>query len=275
MEFVKMEASGNDFVLINGFKYDIQDYSQMARELCHRRYGVGADGILVCRDSNIADIKMIYYNSDGSMGEMCGNGIRSFSKFVYEEKLIENKFFTVETGSGIKNIDLEIESGLVKTIKVNMGKAIFDPRHIPINMDKDKVIEEEIFLDGKLIVFSSIRVGVPHSVIFINDINEIDVNDLGRKIEIHPLFPNNTNVNFIEINSPDSINIYTWERGAGRTLGCGTGACASVVIGNFLGKLSNRVEVRTEGGQLEVILGDDSGIYMVGGARKTFKGHFL
>lgn len=271
MEFTKMEASGNDFVVFDGLKYDIKDYSKLAKKACHRRFGVGADGILVCEKSNLADIKMIYYNSDGSMGEMCGNGIRCFSKFVYEEKLIKKESFSVETAAGIQYVDLEIE-GDVKAIEVNMGNPIFKAKDIPVNIDKDKVIEETLMVDGKEIIFSSLLVGVPHVVTFVDDINEIDVNDLGRKIETHHIFPNKTNVNFIEVESNSRINIYTWERGAGRTLGCGTGSCASVVVGNMIGKLMNTVEVKTEGGELEVRLGDDYKIYMKGGANRIFQG---
>jgi len=275
MEFTKMEAAGNDFVVFDGFKYKIKDYSKLALKACDRHFSVGADGILVCEASDIADIKMIYYNSDGSRGEMCGNGIRCFSKYVYEKGLIDKKIFTVDTLAGIKTIWLETDDeNKVKTVKVNMGKPLFATKDIPVNLDKERVIEETMDIDGQKIVFSSLLVGVPHTVIFVDDIKNVDVNELGRKIEVHPLFPKKTNVNFVEVVDRDNINIYTWERGAGRTLGCGTGSCASVVIGNMIGKLSNTVHVKTEGGELEVQVEEDFEIYMKGKANIICDGVF-
>jgi len=275
MEFTKMEAAGNDFVVFDGFKYKIKDYSELALKACDRHFSVGADGILVCEDSDIADIKMIYYNSDGSRGEMCGNGIRCFSKYVYEKGLVDKKVFTVDTLAGIKTIWLETDNeNRVKTVKVNMGKPLFGTKNIPVNLDKGRVIEETMDIDGQKIVFSSLLVGVPHTVIFVDDIKNIDINELGRKIEVHPIFPRKTNVNFIEVVDRDNINIYTWERGSGRTLGCGTGSCASVVIGYMIGKLNNTVHVKTEGGELEVQLEEDFEIYMKGGASKICDGVF-
>lgn len=271
-----MVAAGNDFVLFNGFKYSIDDYEELAKKACDRHFSVGGDGIMVCEKSEIADIKMIYYNSDGSRGEMCGNGIRCFSKFVYDNGLVKDKIFTVETLAGIKTIWLETdEQDKVKSVKVNMGYPIFDPDKIPVNIDKEKVISETINIDGKEMFFSTILVGVPHTIIFVDDIDDIDVNELGRKIETHSMFPKKTNVNFIEVVDRKNINIYTWERGAGRTLGCGTGSCASVVMGNMLGKLDDVVNVKTEGGNLQVQLEANYEIYMKGGAQTICVGNFV
>ena len=275
MKFAKMVAAGNDFVLFNGFIYPIENYGQLAKKVCDRHFSVGADGMMVCEKSEIADIKMVYYNSDGSRGEMCGNGIRCFSKFVYDNKLVKNKTFTVETLAGIKTIWLETdEKDKVKSVKVNMGYPIFEPNKIPVDINKEKVVLESINVDGKEIEFSSVLVGVPHTVIFVDDINDIDVNEFGSKIEVHPMFPKKTNVNFIEVVDRKNINIYTWERGAGRTLGCGTGSCASVVMGNMLGKLDDSVNVKTEGGSLEVQLKENYEIFMKGGATTICIGEF-
>lgn len=275
MNFTKMIGAGNDFVVYNGLEYKIDNYTELALKSCDRHFSVGADGILVCEKSNIADIKMVYYNSDGSRGEMCGNGIRCFSKYVYENKLVNKKQFTVETLAGIKKIRLETdEFGKVDTIRVNMGHPIFEAKSIPVDIKKEEVILEKLNIDGKEIIFSSVLVGVPHTVIFVDDIDSIDINDLGGKLEVHSTFPKKTNVNFIEILDKTHINIYTWERGAGRTLGCGTGSCASVVIGHRLGKLDNIVKVKTEGGELQVELEDDYEIYMSGGAKTICIGKF-
>jgi len=275
MKFTKMVAAGNDFVLFNGFNYSIENYGELAKKACDRHFSVGGDGIMVCEKSEVADIQMIYYNSDGSRGEMCGNGIRCFSKFVYDNKLVKNKTFTVETLAGIKTIWLETdEKDKVKSVKVNMGYPIFEPKKIPVNIDKEKAVLESLKIDGKEIKFSSVLVGVPHTVIFVDDINDIDVNEFGSKIEVHPMFPKKTNVNFIEVVDRKNINIYTWERGAGRTLGCGTGSCASVVMGNMLGKLDDSVNVKTEGGSLEVQLKENYEIFMKGGATTICIGEF-
>ena len=276
MEFTKMEAAGNDFVLFNGFKYNIENLGALAKKACDRHYSVGGDGIMVCENSNIADIKMIYYNSDGTEGEMCGNGIRCFSKYVYENNFINKTEFTVETLAGIKTIVLELDgNNKVKTIMVNMGKANLKPSTIPVIFNRERVLEEKLEIDGEEVIFSSVLVGVPHVVIFVDNIENININELGKKIENHPIFPQKTNVNFIKIAKRNKIHIYTWERGAGRTLACGTGASASVFIGNLLGKLDNKVKVMAEGGELEVQIKENHQIFMKGGANTICKGIFL
>lgn len=275
MKFTKMVAAGNDFILYNGFDYTVNNYSNLAKKSCNRHFGIGADGIMVCEKSDVADIKMIYYNSDGSRGEMCGNGIRCFSKYIYENKILNKKSFTIETLAGIKTIWLEINDDTVEMIKVNMGVPIFESNMIPVSIDSDEVLLESIVIDGINIMFSSVLVGVPHTVIFVDDIKHVDINGLGEKLESHSIFPEKTNVNFVEILDRNNINIYTWERGAGRTLGCGTGSCASVVLGKKLGKLNNIVNVKTEGGQLQVELKDNYNIYMKGGATTICTGKML
>ncbi|NMB08386.1 MAG: diaminopimelate epimerase [Tissierellia bacterium] len=276
MEFTKMEAAGNDFVLFNGFKYNIENLGALAKKACDRHYSVGGDGIMVCENSNIADIKMIYYNSDGTEGEMCGNGIRCFSKYVYENNFINKTEFTVETLAGIKTIVLELDgNNKVKTIMVNMGKANLKPSTIPVIFNRERVLEEKLEIDGEEVIFSSVLVGVPHVVIFVDNIENININELGKKIENHPIFPQKTNVNFIKIAKRNKIHIYTWERGAGRTLACGTGASASVFVGNLLGKLDNKVKVMAEGGELEIQIKENHQIFMKGGANTICKGIFL
>lgn len=274
MNFQKYVAAGNDFIAFNGIDNSIDDLESFAKKVCHRQFGIGADGILVCEQSLESTIKMVYYNSDGTEGEMCGNGIRSFAKFVYDNQIIIDERFTVETLDGEKNIMLEVIDGKVSSVLVDMGYPTFKGNEIPIKVEKDKVIEETIRIDNVDYVYSAVLVGVPHVVIFVEDIGEININDLGRKIENHELFPCKTNVNFIEINNKEDINIYTWERGAGRTLGCGTGSCASVVIGNKLKKLHPNVRVNTEGGNLKVDLDKDFRITMSGDAKLVAKGEF-
>lgn len=276
MKFDKYVAAGNDFILFNGIEEPQKNYNQLALKICDRHFGIGADGFMICEKSDIADIKMLYYNSDGSQGEMCGNGIRSFSKYIYDYGIVKNKNLSIETLAGIKYITMETnELDKINIIKVDMGEPVFIGSEIPVTIHKEKIIEEIISIDDIDYTFSALLVGVPHVVIFVEDIDKININDLGKKIENHPLFPRKTNVNFIEIIDLNNINIYTWERGAGRTLGCGTGSCASVVIGNLLNKLSNRVNVNTEGGSLLVEVGEDYKIHMIGDAIHIASGNLL
>ena len=276
VKFDKYVAAGNDFIIFNGIKEPQKNYNELALKACDRHFGIGADGIMVCEKSNIADIKMLYYNSDGTQGEMCGNGIRPFSKYIYDNNIVKNKNISIETKAGIKYINVDVDKlDRVENIKVDMGYPVFEGNNIPIKINKERILEETITIDGKDYEFSAVSVGVPHVVVFVKDIKKIDINDLGRKIENNSLFPNKTNVDFIEILSHNNINIYTWERGAGRTLGCGTGSCASVVLGHMLNKLSNKVNVNTEGGSLKVELHSDYRILMTGDATHIASGLFL
>lgn len=276
MEFDKYQAAGNDFIIVNGLKREIRDYSKLALKICSRHFGVGADGLMVCEKSNVSDIKMLYYNSDGSQGEMCGNGIRTFSKYIYDCKIIKKKNISIETLAGIKYVYLEIDGkNNIESIKVDMGYPIFEPLKIPVDIEGNEVFEKELVVGNKTYIYSALKVGVPHAVIFTNNISECNINSVGKKIENHPIFPENINVNFVEIKDRKNISIYTWERGSGRTLGCGTGSCASVVIGKRLDKLDNSVNVKTEGGELKVELTDDENIYMIGRAVHIANGKFL
>lgn len=275
MKFNKMQGAGNDFLLFDGAKNKYENYSKMAKRLCDRRYGVGGDGIMIAEKSHKADIKMVYYNSDGSKGEMCGNGIRCFSKFIYEEEIIKKSEITIETGDGIKTAYLTInDKNEVDTIMISMGKTRLNPKEIPVAIDKDEVIKEKINIDGKEIVFSAVLVGVPHAVIICEDLEKVDVNTLGAKIEKNRLFPKNINVNFIQILDRNKIRIKTWERGAGRTLACGTGSCSAVYISNLLGLVNDEVIVEAEGGILKIKLQGDE-VFMIGTAETTFKGEIV
>lgn len=275
MNFTKMQAAGNDFVIFNGLQDKIIDYKNLAIKACDRHYSVGGDGIMVVLKSKVADIKMMYLNSDGSIGEMCGNGIRCFSKFVYENNLVSKKKFTVETLAGIKTVYLVVDNGKVQRIRVSMGTPIIDPKNVPVLYNGKDFINQKINIDGKPYNISTIKVGVPHTILFVNNINSVNVNKLGAIIEKHHMFPLGTNVNFIEICSSKKIKIYTWERGAGRTLACGTGACASVVVGHILNLLNHKVEVQSEGGIINIELSQDLEIFMEGTASIICTGKFV
>lgn len=266
-----MQGAGNDFILFNSIKYPNIEHQIVIEKLCDRKFGIGADGIMLAKASKIADVKMIYFNSDGSRGEMCGNGIRCFSKFVYDEGIVKKNCITIETDDGIKTAFLTTSENEVQNIKIYMGKANLTSKEIPVNIEKSQVINENLTIDMKTFKFSSVLVGVPHTVIICDNLDNIDVNFWGDKIEKHTLFPKKTNVNFIEIIDKKNIKIKTWERGAGRTLACGTGSCSSVFLANLLNLVEKNVSVFTEGGVLNISLTSD-GIYMTGSATTVFRG---
>ena len=274
MRFWKLQGIGNDFIAIDG-RYDninSDEYGSLAKKVCHRRFSVGADGLLVVKNSNLADIEMVYYNSDGSRASMCGNGLRCFVKFVYDNNIVNKDEFEVYTLDGIKKIKINLSNNEIDTITVNMGRGSFKSKDIPVNSNKDKFINEEInVLDQKFII-SSMLMGVPHAVVFVDDINMDEIHKYGPIIEKHQVFPKKTNVNFVKIIDEKNILVRTWERGCGYTLGCGTGITASVIISNYLNKVENHVNVTSEGGSIIIDLINDEA-YMTGKAEKICEGN--
>ena len=277
MKFSKLQAAGNDFILVNGIEYPNLDLGVIAKKVCDRHFGIGADGLMTCEKSEIADIKMNYYNSDGSRGEMCGNGIRCFSKFVYDIGVVRKEKFSVETDAGIKYITLTLENKGVKYIEVDMGQVDFRSKSVPCTIDKEFVFEEELEVEGQILKFSSVLMGVPHTVVFVDDYSNYDVDKLGNSMEHNlKLFPRKTNVNFIKVLDDENIEIKTWERGASRTLGCGTGCCSSAAVAHKLGKIKgNKVRLITEGGEVFVELDEEYNILMKGSAETICNGEFL
>ncbi|WP_283594254.1 diaminopimelate epimerase [Paraclostridium bifermentans] len=272
MNFWKLHGVGNDFIAIDGRfdNKDSNDYSDLAKKVCHRRFGVGADGLLVVKTSDISDVEMVYYNSDGSRANMCGNGLRCFCKFVYDNNIVKDTEFSVYTLDGIKKISLNIESEKNYTIRVNMGKPNFNPKNIPVNTNKEVFIKEKLSIDNKEVEVSSILMGVPHTIVFVDELIKEDIYKYGKLIEENEIFPNKTNVNFVKVDDKDNIHVYTWERGCGYTLGCGTGMTASVILANYLGKTNEIVNVKSEGGSVRIELLDD--VYMIGNAVKICEG---
>lgn len=272
MNFWKLHGVGNDFIAIDGRfdNKDSNDYSDLAKKVCHRRFGVGADGLLVVKTSDISDGEMVYYNSDGSRANMCGNGLRCFCKFVYDNNIVKDTEFSVYTLDGIKKISLNIESEKNYTIRVNMGKPNFNPKNIPVNTNKEVFIKEKLLIDNKEVEVSSILMGVPHTIVFVDELIKEDIYKYGKLIEENEIFPNKTNVNFVKVDDKDNIHVYTWERGCGYTLGCGTGMTASVILANYLGKTNEIVNVKSEGGSVRIELLDD--VYMIGNAVKICEG---
>lgn len=274
MEFWKLQGIGNDFIAIDGRNDNIENdkYGELAKKVCHRRFSVGADGLLVVRNTDMADIEMVYYNSDGSRASMCGNGLRCFVKFVYDNNIIKKEEFDVYTLDGIKKINIDIKDNHSNIIKVNMGKGSFKSEDIPVNTTKEVFINEKINILDKEFIISSMLMGVPHTVVFVEDIDMREVHKYGPLIEKYEIFTQNTNVNFVKVIDESNIIVRTWERGCGYTLGCGTGMTASVVISNYLNKVGKNVNVTSEGGSIKIDLVDNE-VYMSGSAQKICEGN--
>lgn len=271
MNFFKMQGAGNDFIFIEDFENEIKDECALAKKLCDRHFGIGADGLVIVRNSEIANAKMIIINADGSRANMCGNAIRCFGKYVYEHKIAEGTEFSVETGDGIKEIEIILEADKVKYVRVYMGKPSYDGRDIPLN-NMESLIEKDITVDNNTYNMTTILMGVPHTVIFEHD-RQYNVVLEGSQIEKLDIFNEGSNVNFVKIIDETHIKVDTWERGAGATLACGTGCSACVVVAKKLGLVdqSKEIFVKAPGGELVIeVLEDD--VYMKGPAEVVFEG---
>ena len=272
MKFWKMHGLGNDYIVIDNRRGELAEEAlpDLARKLCRRRFSVGSDGILLVYDSKAADAKMRIFNPDGSEAEMCGNGIRCFVKFCYENRIISKLDPTVETLAGLKRTWLTVEDGKVTYVKVDMGKPEFDRRKIPM-AGEGLFIDQELKVDGETFHATALSVGNPHCVIFVDGVKDFPVSEVGPKIENHELFPNRVNVEFVEVISRKELWLRVWERGVGETLACGTGACASVVAAKTLNKVDGTVTVHLLGGDLEIEYSDR--VFMSGPAEKVFEGY--
>lgn len=270
MEFTKMHGTGNDFVFVSDLdNIYIGQESALAEKLCHRRFGVGADGLVFVRKSEIADIKMDIINSDGSWANMCGNAIRCFGKYVYENGIVNRELIKAETGDGIKEIHLTInKNNKVDLVRVYMGEVCFDGTLVPLK-DRNQLIDEIIIVNNREYKASTILLGVPHTVIFVDNY-DFDIAE-GRAIEKHELFMEGTNVNYVKVIDNENIIVKTWERGAGATYSCGTGCSASVVIANKLKLTKEKVNVTVPGGNLRIEI-EDKSVYMIGPAEVAFTG---
>lgn len=270
MRITKMHGLGNDFIVFfdNGnTEFNVTD---MAKRLCNRHTGIGADGLVIVMPSDIADVRMRIINSDGSEAEMCGNGIRCFAKYAYDRKIIDKEEFTVETLAGIMTPTIIADNGVAKLVKVNMGKPTFSAKNIPMDVEADKVIDYTLDVDGASYMVSSVLLGVPHTEVFVDDVTTVPLTVLGPMIEKHPLFPKGTNVNFVQVVNENTVKVRTWERGAGATLACGTGSCSSAVMAYEKGLTGRSVDVELYLGTLRVDYDEDGTVYMTGPATEVF-----
>ena len=277
IEFVKMHGLGNDFILIDCLSKTLGDssfLSSLAKKLCHRNFGMGADGLILILSSEKADLRMRIYNSDGTEAQMCGNGIRCFAKYAFENNLISKIKFTVETLAGIITPELIFKGKEISGIKVDMGIPKLKRREIPMEGENaPTVVDETLKIDSKYIFkITCVSIGNPHCITFVNDVQSISVDEIGPKIENHPLFPEKTNVEFIQVLNRKEINFRVWERGVGETLACGTGACAALVASVLNKKSERQAIIHLTGGDLDIQWADDGHVYMTGPAELVFRG---
>jgi len=277
IDFVKMHGLGNDFILIDCLHKSLGDssfLSYLSKKLCDRNFGIGADGVILILPSSKTDLRMRIFNFDGTEAQMCGNGIRCFAKYAYENKLIFKIKFTVETLAGIITPELIFKDKEISGIKVDMGIPKLKRREIPMEgKDTLMVVNETLKINPKQIFkITCVSMGNPHCIIFVNDVQSIPVDEIGPKIENHPLFPEKTNIEFIQVLNKQEINFRVWERGVGETLACGTGACAALVAAVLNKKTDRQALVHLPGGDLSIQWADNGHIYMAGPAELVFKG---
>jgi len=268
-----MQGAGNDFILINGLKEKSpSNLLDVASNLCDRHFGIGADGLIIILPSEIADIKMCIINSDGSEAEMCGNGIRCFARYVYEEGIVKKEVFKVETLAGIMSPHLILEKGKVVGVTVDMGEPSLEGSSVPILGFVGQVINEPLKVLDTTFKITALLMGVPHCVVFVDDVSNLDVAKYGAAIETNPVFPRKSNVHFLEIINEREIEMRVWERGAGLTLACGTGACASLVASVLNKKTGRKAKMNLPGGTLYIEWANNNHVYMTGPAKRTFSG---
>jgi len=273
MKFTKMHGCGNDYVYVNCFEEVIEKPSEAAIKVSKRHFGVGSDGMILICPSEVADFQMKMYNADGSMGEMCGNGIRCVAKYVYDHGMTDKTHITIETGAGVKDLDLTVEDGKVSMVRVDMGEPILEAAQIPVVSEKEKVINEPILVQGTEWKMTCVSMGNPHAVVFVADTKHLAIKEVGPCFENHKAFPNRTNTEFVQFISSKEINMRVWERGAGETWACGTGTCASVMACILNGYTDDTVLVHLLGGDLLIEYDRETNhIFMTGPATTVFEG---
>jgi diaminopimelate epimerase len=280
MNFVKMHGLGNDFVMLNCLEREIpeEELPGLAVRLCDRHFGIGADGIELILPSGKADFRMRILNSDGSEAEMCGNGIRCFAKYLHDEGLTDKETLRIETLAGTQVVEVRKNGQSVESVRVDMGVPRLKPEEIPIalpNMSHqplEKVVNESLHVNGYTFAITCVSMGNPHCVIFLEDVDHFPFKTVGPQIETHPVFPVRTNVHFAQALGSTEVKVKVWERGAGPTLACGTGACAVLVAGVLTDRLERRAVVQLPGGALLVEWAEDNHLFMTGPATTVFRG---
>ena len=276
MRFTKMQGLGNDYVYVNCFQETIENPSEAAIKVSDRHFGIGSDGLILIKPSEVADFRMDMYNADGSQAEMCGNGIRCVAKYVYDYGLTDQTEISVETLAGIKYLKLQIEDGKVSQITVNMGQPELNPVKIPVQAEGERVVDEPIVVNGVTYKMTCVSMGNPHCIVFIDDTENFPLEEIGPMFENHERFPKRVNTEFIQILNRNEVNMRVWERGSGETLACGTGACASAVACVLNGLTEDEITLHLLGGDLSVRWDQEENVvYMTGPAKVVFDGEIV
>ncbi len=273
LSFTKMHGIGNDYIYINCFKekFTAEDAAEYSPILSNRHYSIGADGIILIMPSEKADVQMRMFNSDGSESEMCGNGIRCVAKYTYDRGISKNNPLKIETLRGILDAELFIKDGEVDTVEISMSFPIFEGLKIPTTINKTPIIDEPMIFNNKTYYFTAVSMGNPHCIIFVDNVSDMNINDIGSYIENNSIFPNRTNVEFVEIINRGEVRQRTWERGSGETLACGTGASAVCAAGFISGRTDNIILNHLLGGDL-ILRYENNIVFMKGEARYSFDG---
>lgn len=272
MEFTKVHGLGNDFIIINTLQESVENPQKLSVKLCNRYFGVGADGLVLVGPSDKADIKMRIFNPDGSEAEMCGNAIRCVAKYTYTRGMAGKKV-RVETLAGIMVPELILDGDQIIAVQVDMGEPRLERKSIPMVGPSGRVVSENLIVDGQEFLITAVSMGNPHCVIFVPDVDKVDLENIGPKIESNEAFPAKTNVEFVQVLNENEVKMLVWERGAGPTMACGTGACAVTVAGILNEKHKRKIKVYLSGGTLEIHWSEaDNHVYMTGAAAEVFEG---
>lgn len=274
LQFTKMHGLGNDYVYMDAINQKIENRSELAKFVSDRHFGIGSDGLILICPSEKADFRMQMFNQDGSEAEMCGNGIRCVGKFVYDKGLTKKETITVETLAGIKTLVMTAKNGKIETARVDMGEPILEPEKIPVISNENPVKNLKLEAEEKEFIFTCVSMGNPHAVTFIKeDVNKFDICKYGAKLEVNKAFPKKANIEFINVIDDKTLKMRVWERGAGETLACGTGACAVTVSAILNGYTKRVVTVHLLGGDLKIEWNkNDNHVYMTGPATTVFEG---
>ena len=275
MKFTKMHGIGNDYVYVNCFEETVEDPAAVARFVSDRHFGIGSDGLILIKPSEAADCEMDMYNLDGSQGAMCGNGIRCVAKYAYDYGIVHKTQISVATRSGIKYLDLTVKDGKVSQVKVNMGAPILTASQIPVVSEKEEVINEPLEVNGETYYITAVSMGNPHAIVYMTNVDHLDIEKIGPSFENHVAFPDRVNTEFVEVLDEHTVKMRVWERGSGETLACGTGACA-VAVASILNERVDSdtpVPVKLLGGDLEIYWNrQENLVYMTGPATTVFDG---
>jgi diaminopimelate epimerase len=276
LKFTKMHGIGNDYVYVSAFDQKLPaDLPALAVLVSDRHFGIGADGLIVIAPSERADARMRMFNADGSESEMCGNGVRCVAKFIHDHGMARKPQVTVETGRGVLTLDLEVDKGKVRRVRVDMGMPIRRAAEIPTTLAGDPPIDVPLTIAGLNLRITAVSMGNPHAVAYVNDLERFPLETTGPALEHHPAFPRRVNAHFVEVRSPGEVQMRTWERGSGITLACGTGACAVCVAGVLTGKTGRNLLAHLPGGDLVLEWPTDaSSVFMTGPATEVFSGEW-